>query len=239
MSGVCMSSLQTHMSHDTRESMIAMHRKALTFAILSTVLIVGEAAAQVGQPWTDRFYVNINAGFESTSGTMTDAVTIRVNPSDIETGTLSVSQNVDSGSLIDISLGARVWRNASFGLGFHRGSTSGEGALQASIPNPFFFDRPRNVAMSVSGLDRTEHALHLQFGYMLPITERLDIHIMVGPSFFRVKQEVINGVTWTENAFPFATVNADALVAGRSENATGANIGADISYEFLQSVANL
>ena len=193
---------------------------------------VSDADAQVGQPWTDRGYFNFNVGFEGTSGTLTDATTFTLYD---ESGTKNVQHAVDSGSLIDLSFGGRVWRNVSIGLGFHRGSTSGEAAVTGAVPNPLFFNRPRNVALSASGLDRTEQALHLQFGYMLLINDRLDVHLFIGPSFFNLKQEVVSDVSITEQAFPFTNVNADAAVTEREDSATGANVGADVSYKVYET----
>ena len=58
-----------------------MHRKALTIAVCA-LLVSGarEASAQTLplQDWIDRGYFNFNVGFESTSGTLNDAVTLRV-----------------------------------------------------------------------------------------------------------------------------------------------------------------
>src|SRR5688500_4682460 len=70
-------------------------RIALTVAVC-VFLIAGasDAAAQVGQPWTDRGYVNLNAGFESTSGEFTDARSFRLYDED---GSIRIAQAVDSG----------------------------------------------------------------------------------------------------------------------------------------------
>ncbi len=211
-----------------------MYRKALTVLCLLLAASVREASGQIGQPWTDRGYAHLNIGFETSSGTLTDATTFR-RPNDTENGTLAVSSNVDSGAFIDFGAGWRVWENVSVGLGFHRGSTSGEGALEASVPNPFLTDRPRNVAISISDLDRTEHAWHLLFGYMLPVNEELSVHFTLGPSFFRLKQEVVSDATYTEGAFPFTTVTATPVVSERTDSATGFNIGLDATYKLYET----
>src|SRR5687768_3297983 len=216
-----------------------MRRKVLTLSVcIFLACSANDAVAQVVQrltePWTDRGYFNLNVGFETASGTLSDALTFRL-PNDIEDGTMSVQSTVDSGALFDFSAGSRVWRNVSVGLGFHRGSTSGEGTLQASVPNPAFFNSHREVAIPISGLDRTERAVHLLFGYMVPIDDRLSVHVTLGPSFFRVSQEVVSGATFTETGFPFTTVNATTGVVERSDSATGFNIGVDAAYKFWEN----
>ena len=179
-----------------------MRSKVLTVvACLLFTASAHEASAQIVQPWTDRGYFNFNVGFETASGTLADARTFRL-PNDTEDATLAVSSGVDSGALIDFSVGSRAWRNVSLGIGYHRGSTSGEGTLEASVPNPFLTDRPRDVALPLSDLDRTEQAIHLLFGYMLPLSDELSVHLTLGPSFFRLNQEVVSDATFTEQGFP-------------------------------------
>jgi hypothetical protein len=210
-----------------------MHRRILTlFAAALITLGIREASAQVGQPWTDRGYANINVGFESTSGTLNDVTTFRLSD---EPGTKGVEQGTDSGSLIDFSAGSRVWRNVSVGLGYHRGTTSGEAAVTASVPNPIVFNRNRPVALGVSGLDRSERAIHLQFGYMLPVNEDFSVHVFAGPSFFRVNQEVVSDVEFTEQGFPFTSVNATAVVTERKDSVTGGHIGVDVAYKLYET----
>ncbi len=214
-----------------RESKIEMHRLAVTAVlfVFFAATTPRDASAQIGQAWLDRGYLNLSAGFETVSGGLTDARTFRLYDED---GTLSVSQSLDSGALFDFSVGARVWRNVSVGIGFHREATSGEGSLTASVPNPVFTDRNRNVAASASDLNRSERAFHLQLGYMVPFSDRMSVHFTLGPSFFNVKQDVISDATFTE-AFP--NVTAAAALAERSESATGFHIGADAAFLLLDS----
>ena len=90
-----------------------MHRRALTIAVCALCLAgAREASAQAVQDWTDRGYFNFNVGFESTSGTLNDAVTFRLYDED---GTKGVDSAVDSGAFFDFSVGGRVWRNVSRG----------------------------------------------------------------------------------------------------------------------------
>jgi hypothetical protein len=204
-------------------------QKSVFTTIVCVFLIVSarEASAQIGEPWTDRGYLNINGGFETTSGQLNDAGTRQIYG---ETGSLSISQATDSGALFDFSVGARVWRNASVGIGFHTGGTHSESSVQGSIPHPQFFNRHRPLALSVPDLDRTERAVHLQFGYMLPLTERINVHFTLGPSFFKVQQDVVGDIALAENPANFSAVSASGVVTEREDSSTGFNIGADVSY---------
>jgi len=204
-------------------------------ATIIAILLAGAspALAQVGEPWTDRGYFNLNVGFETTSGTLSDAVTFTLYD---EAGNKRVDQSVDSGALFDFSVGSRVWRNVSVGIGYHRGANSSEAAATASVPNPAFFGSPRPVAVSAGDLERRVRAIHLQLGYMIPFTEDLSVHLTVGPSFFRLSQDVIGDLSYSET-FPFATVSATPIIQNRSDSAVGINIGADVTYKLWESDA--
>lgn len=212
-----------------------MHRTCL-IVIVGLMLTAGArvASAQVGQAWTDRGYANLNVGFETASGTLNDATTFTLYG---EPASRSLVLATDSGALFDFSAGSRVWRNVSVGIGYHRGGTNGEATVQASVPHPLFFNANRAAAAAASGLDRTEQAVHLLFGYMLPVTDRISVHLTLGPSFFRLKQEVVSDVTITEQGFPFTNVNLDPVVTERSDSAVGGNIGVDIGYQLYDTDA--
>ena len=210
-----------------------MHRKALTIAVCAlAVAAAREASAQSLQDWTDRGYVSLNFGFESTSGTLNDAVTFQLYD---ENGTKTVESAVDSGGFIDFSIGGRVWRNVSAGIGYHREATTGQAAAAASVPNPLFFDRNRAVALTVDDLERTERAVHLSVGYMIPIDEKLAVHVYGGPSFFRLTQDVVGDITFTEQPPAFTAVTATPQFVERKKSVTGAHVGADVSYMFYDT----
>jgi hypothetical protein len=207
-------------------------KNALSYAVcLLVVLTARDAAAQVGQPWTDRGYFNLNGGFEPASGNLTDAVTRRIFDED---GTFSVAQPVDSSAFVDFSAGGRLWRNVSFGIGFHQGSTHSDASVQGSIPHPLFFNQPRAFDTSVADLKRTERAVHVQFGYMLVLSDRVSAHLMLGPSFFKLRQNVVSDVSFSEVA-AIATVNVTPVVTERVDTPTGFNVGVDLGFQLYET----
>ena len=220
---------------EIRELRNTMHRKALTIAVCALLAVSArEASAQSLQNWTDRGYFNFNIGFESTSGALNDATTFRLYDED---GTKSVEHAVDSGALVDFSFGGRVWRNVSVGLGFHHEGTSSQAAVTATVPNPIVFNRPRNAATVADDLERSERAWHLSFGYMIPLNEKLTVHVYAGPSFFHLSQEVVSDVSFTEQPPAFTTVTATPVITEQEKSVTGGHFGGDVSYIFFQNPA--
>jgi hypothetical protein len=210
-----------------------MHRKVLTVAVvLLLVTSVREASAQVGDPWSDRGYLNVNIAFGGSSGTFTDARTFRLYDED---GALEVATSFDSGPMFDFAVGARVWRNVSLGIGYTRGGSSGDGTVTALVPNPVMFNAHRNVAFQVTDLERSEGAFHLQFGYMLPLSDELSVHVTIGPTFFSVHQDVVSDVAYTEVGPPYTTVNATPVITERTDSPVGFNIGVDATYKLYET----
>ena len=220
-----------------------MHRKAFTLAVcLFLAASARDAAAQAGQPliepWIDRGYFNFNIGFDTGSSTLSDSRIYRL-PNDAEfpeDGSLSFETGVDSGMMIDFAVGSRVWQNVSVGIGYHRGSNGDPGTVVAAIPHPVNFNQHRNVTVPIEELDRTESAIHLTVGYMVPIDEDFSIHFTIGPSFFRVSQEVASDITVTETSPPsFATVNVTPIITERDDSPVGFNIGVDGTYKVWEN----
>ena len=83
------------------------------------------------------------------------------------------------------------------------------------------------------GLDRKESAVHLQFGWVLPINEKFDVLVYGGPSFFRLEQDVVSDVSFGEGNNN--TVIATPTIATRKKSETGYNVGADATYIVWQN----
>jgi Outer membrane protein beta-barrel domain len=205
-----------------------MKKSAVLFVIVCSVFAgsAGEASAQ-GATWADRGYVNVGWGIESGTSDMTDTRTSTIYE---ETATVNSISNFTSGSLFDVGVGFRVWRNMTVGAGYHQEQNDTEGRLTGSIPSPVFFNRPRNLDEAVPGLDRKESAVHLQLGWVVPIGSKFDVMVYGGPSFFRLEQETVSDVEFTEPGGAFTTVGADEELTIRKKSQTGYNAGVDATY---------
>jgi hypothetical protein len=198
----------------------------LTFGVWS--LSPGEASAQTA-PWSDRGYINVGWGVESGSSAMTDTRTQTIYE---ETATITSAATFTSGSLFDVGAGLRVWRNLTVGAGYHQEQNDTDGALTGSVPSPFFFNRPRTLNETITGLDRKEQAMHLTIGWVMPFGPKFDVLVSGGPSFFRVEQESVSDVSIGESASSFTT--RPTLTAFKKSK-TGFNVGADATYILWQN----
>ncbi len=180
------------------------------------------ATAQTMQ-WTDKGYITVNGGAQVGSQTIDTSSTF---PLYDETATIASSQKIKGGSFFDVGGAFRVWgKNLLAGVTYSHTSTDSDVVLTASIPDPVFFDRPRNVTKTQGGAIHTENVVHLDVIWMIPVANKLDVGVFLGPSIFAVKQDTVTTATVTEPG-PIVT----APLTEVSKTSVGFNLGADLQY---------
>lgn len=207
-----------------------MNRSVVALFLVCGVCVMAsrQASAQTA-PWSDRGYVNVGWGVESGSSAMTDSRTSTIYE---ETATINSAATFSSGSLFDVGVGVRVWRNLTVGAAYHQEQNDTEGRLTGSIPSPTFFNRSRPLDEAVPGLNRKETATHLVVGWVMPFGPKIDVIISGGPSFFRVEQDAVSNVAIGESGGTFTT---QETITTSKKSATGFNAGADATYIFWEN----
>ncbi len=201
-------------------------------ALLLALAVLGfshaaSAQSAVNRPWEDRVFAGISFGVQASSNAIAESSTFILYD---EAATLASSTSFGSNGIVDLTVGVRAWRNLGVALGYHWGNSSADSSVSGGVPHPIFFDRPRSFSVPVNGLKRDEHALHLMFGWMIPPHDKLDLFVYAGPSFFRLKQDVVSGVSVGEEGPPFTNVVVQPSTATRKDSATGYNLGVDATY---------
>jgi outer membrane protein with beta-barrel domain len=179
-------------------------------------------AASAQMTWTDKGFVNLSVGVQVGSHTLDTTRTFDLYD---EQGTVSSSQKVKSGGLFDVSAGYKVWHNLAVAVGYSRTSSKADATISASVPDPGFFDSPRAVTSSASGLKHTENVINLSGVWMVPVTDKIDVGLSAGPSVFSVKQDIPGSLTATEPG-PTVSVAVDSV----KKSTVGINFGVDVAY---------
>jgi hypothetical protein len=205
---------------------------AIAILLLTSVAASAQVArrpAPKPQRTSDRVFVSINGVYQTGGEDFSDGATVRENAED---GSFATSYSVEAGPAFNISGGVRILRQFSVGVGVSRFSRSTPTTLTASVPHPFFFDRDRALTGDIGGMTREELAVHVQARAMLPLSRRLQAMFFGGPSFFRVKQDIVNDFNYSES-YPFDAATFTSGVSSTvSESQIGFNVGADVSYFF-------
>ncbi len=212
-----------------------MHTTTRIVAWSAALLLAGASVAQAQMlPWEGKGYVTFSFGVQMGSQTFTETSTPVIYG---ENALITVPHSVDGGGLIDFSGGVRVWRNLAIGLGYSTMSSTETPTLTAQIPNPIIFNSPRSASASTGELEHKESAIHLQFLWMLPITNEFELALIFGPSFYNITQDFVGNLGITEGPPPFGTVTISSVeVLTQSERATGFAAGLDGTYLFTPNV---
>jgi hypothetical protein len=206
-----------------------MHKTTRIVTWCAALLLIGTTGAQAQMlPWEDRGFVAFNLGLQAGTQTFTETASPVIYG---ENALITVPHSVDGGLLIDFSGGARVWKNFGIGLGYSHMSSTEAPTLTAQIPNPIVFNSPRSASSSTGDLEHIESAIHLQFLWMLPITNEFSLAAVFGPSFYNITQDLVGNIAIAEGPPPYGTVNITSVETLRqSERATGFTLGVDGTY---------
>ncbi len=186
--------------------------------------------------WTDRAFLNVNGAVQSKSTAELSSSTV-ISQYD-EQGSASTAQSIETkGGILEISGGARVWKNFGLGLGYSTISSTGSGTVSATLPHPLYYDRPRTANATLADLEQKQRAIHLMALYVLPLGARVDVAVSAGPTFFSLEQDTFVNPQMSEVGPPYGSVNLVSVTkVTTTKNKVGFNIGADATFRIMKYV---
>jgi hypothetical protein len=179
--------------------------------------------AQTPTPATEKFFLNVNVGGELATRTINLPTSKIVYD---ETATMSSHQEIGRGVVFDFDGGYRIRQDFFAGLMVSSFSTTSSATTTASIPDPVFFNRPKTVTGSTSGLKRTEVAIAPHITWSRPLTDNFDINFSGGIAFIHVSQDVVGDFQVTPPQ------NVTILQTTETKNGTGPYAQIDLAYGF-------
>ncbi len=206
-----------------------------TFVVVLAFAAAAEAqartAARQAPTWSSTIGVN---AVVQTGRTESQSFSIEKN---LEQAPITATLSLERAALFDISVGVTHARSRLGGsVSVSSLSRNFGGAVGAQIPHPFFFNTPRPVNGSVSGLLDTELVLHVAATYQVWRSDRFDLVGFAGPSMFTVRQDLVTGVTYTDT-YPYDTATfASAPTARASATSLGFNLGTDLTWKLSRRV---
>jgi hypothetical protein len=204
-----------------------------------TGVVAQQRESTLFKPWTDRIFINVNGAYFSPLPQ--DIKTATSFPIYDETATTSSVQTVTfKGSLVDITVGARVIQNFGLGMGYTSSSTIGTGTLSAKTPHPLVYDMPRSASGSLDGLDHFESAFHVMALYVAKLPMNFEVAVSAGPTFFKVQQDTIGSIATGDEVLPYTTITLKTPVVTMVEaTKVGLNAGIDVAWFSNLSVSVL
>ena len=213
---------------------ISPRRSACLAAALVIGSVLGPVDAATGQGRSEhRGFFSLNGVFQATTSDFADDASFTLF---VEEGDFEANYNGGTGVAFDAAGGVRVWRNLAVGVGVSIFDTDSSTAVTASLPHPLHFDRHRQVDGTADGLMRRERGIHVQATWMMPVSDRLDLSIFGGPTFFTVDQDLVTEVMF-EHTFPFDTASfTGTATSSQSESAVGFHVGIDVAFYLSANV---
>jgi hypothetical protein len=154
-----------------------------------------------------------------------------------ETATGTALQRVkNGGGMFDLGGGYRT-KTYGVGISYTRFKSTNGADVTASVPHPLFFDRPRSVSTTLGGLEHTEHVVHLDAYYFVPVAEKMDAAVFFGPSFFSARQDYVTGLNAFTESGDFSSVSIPLGKGTAKDSPIGFNLGGEITYTITPNVA--
>ncbi|HVL67873.1 MAG TPA: outer membrane beta-barrel protein [Vicinamibacterales bacterium] len=203
-------------------------------SFLIAVAAVATFAAPAAAQRDPRVFAHVNFGVQNQTQALTQNAEFTLYE---ERGTWETSHAIDSGRFFDVGGGVQILRNFSIGASYSaRTKHTRSATVTASVPSPIFHDTFRNATGTVSGLTHEQQAVHVAAMFHVPVTVEFDVTLFGGPSFFTVRDQLVESVAPAEVGGNFSTVNLSAIgVSSQRNTATGFNVGLDARYMFVRN----
>ena len=205
---------------------------AAAAAIVALFLLGATARPALAQSVPTRGFLSINGGLQSASSDFSDSVRFGHALFGPEEGSYQASYPGGDDVVFDAGGGVRVWRNLALGANVSVFSRESDAGITGQLPHPFWFDRPRAVNGTATGLARRETAVHVQAQWVVPVGRSVAITLFGGPTWFNVRQDVVTAVTF-DQTYPYEEATFTGVdVQEQAASAIGVHVGADASYYF-------
>ena len=180
----------------------------------------------------DRVRVGIDGAQQTTTTNFKAATTFT---EFVEQGSITTREHVATAPIYGADVSVRVWKRLVVGAAVSYYSKGTAGSVEAQIPHPFLFDHARLVSGSAAGLTRTEIGSHIGIGWIIP-RDRLELAISGGPSIFRVNQDLVSRVMYTQT-YPYDVAQFTGVLKQRlKERTLGFHAGAGVTWKLARHV---
>jgi hypothetical protein len=158
-----------------------------------------------------------------------------------ETASWSFKYDVPTRRAVDVAGGAFFSKVLGIGVALESGRSSGNPTITATIPHPRFFNAfGTGTLTGATPLERSETGVHIQVIYRPVTGKNVELRLSGGPSYFAVKQTLVDDFRFTQTFSLVSTLNTiriDSYTSREVSTTTfGFNVGGDVGYFFAAHV---
>jgi len=210
-------------------------------AVLLTVPRISAAQAQAmyGPPKLPRIYVDVNLiGYADPLGRSRTFEGYAVKFGELATFTATYPEPSRSGLFpAYVGGGFMVSRSVGIGVSYSRMSRETVVDLSARVPHPTFFNAlASDTGTTGTALSAKESAIHISIAAVPVRTNRMEVRLMGGPSFFTLKGSMVQDVEYEQTFSALVPQNAININGFSSSEASGSFIGFHVGADFTYFV---
>ena len=97
--------------------------------------------------------------------------------------------------------------------------------LSAAVPHPSLFNEFASDSGSTSSLSRTESAVHISLAYVPLRSDRVELRVIGGPTFFNLNADMVSEVEYDQIIRSVAPLNIVTINGGATREASGSAVG--------------
>ncbi len=203
------------------------------------LLVAGSAHAQSGRTPrrparapSGRVRLVFNGGAQVAPGSFGQRFTLTRN---VEAAPVTTDLSLATGGVFEAGARLRVNRRLSIGVVGFVASATGSGTLDAKLPHPFYFNRPRDVSGDLTGLAHKERGVHVELAVPLRVSARAELILLGGPSYFTVEQALVTDLTYADS-YPYDTATlGDTTSTVAKKNGAGFHVGVELTRQVSRS----
>ena len=219
----------------------------MTLAVLLSLprICAAQTSGFQGPPPLPRWYVDVNVlGYGAPLGDGKTFQGYAVKFGELATFKASYPEPSQAGAFpVYVGGGSMFSRILGVGASYSRMSRDSMAFLTATVPDPFFYNTyATDVGTTGTTLSRNESAIHVSIVAVPVRSSRQEFRLMVGPSFFMLRGDMVREVEY-EQTFsdlePQNAVTVSGLSTGKaSGSGIGYHMGADYTY-FVHRIVGL
>jgi hypothetical protein len=200
--------------------------------------VSGTANAQAHQ---SRGWIDVNIG--GAAAAEKTFTMVAVTPLDQESVRASASHTLPAGAAFDFGGGAMITPVVGLGISFTGTAHEDIAQLSIQVPHPLYFNASASdTAPTDRALRRVEGGTNIQVMIVASATDRLQLRVFGGPTYFRVEQEAVDTIDYDQSFGLFTTVNNVDITTYESRKVDGSgwgfHLGADVAT-FFNRVAGI
>lgn len=198
-------------------------------AALAAAVMLGSAASAAAQ---GHVRIMVNAGQQTSTTSVKQTLTFQQY---VEQGSLTLERTIPKKTFYDGGIAVRLVKGLHAGVSFSVFDAKGSGQVTAQVPHPFFFNQPRRVTGTATGVNRTETAMHIQASWTAAAAGGIEITAFGGPTVFQIEQVLITrlNLAVTDEVFPYDSLTyTSAATETLKDSVKGYNAGIDMTWRF-------